>query len=250
MKITLEPQQIQEEQYVFPYHYVPSLQDGNFRLHVFWSWGLNYLSSTEFLLELLQSEEFNSLADVGCGDGRFLRELSQVFPNKSLCGVDFSDRAINLAKALNPALDFRCLDITQEHQLGHFDVVTSIEVIEHIPQHELDSFISSMANLQQPGGRLILTAPHSNMGLQKKHFQHFSRDSLERALCHYYTIERYLFFDKRSRRVRYLRALLKNRFAVLNYQPLLNWVYKTYKRQGFHCTETDCNRVGAVARRL
>jgi 2-polyprenyl-3-methyl-5-hydroxy-6-metoxy-1,4-benzoquinol methylase len=250
MRNSLSPQRIQEDQYGFPYHYVPSLEDGNFKLHVFWSWGLNYLASAEFLVELLRTEAFSSLIDVGCGDGRFLRELNLAFPDKSLCGVDYSDRAIHLAKALNPGLNVHCVDITEEHQLGHFDVVTSIEVIEHIPLDLLDLFISSMAKIQRPGARLILTAPHSNMGLQKKHFQHFSRESLERALCRYYATERYLFFDKRSGRVRFLRALLKNRFAILNYQPLLNWIWRTYKRHCFQCTETDCNRIAVVGQRL
>ncbi|MGK0176737.1 MAG: SAM-dependent methyltransferase [Lentimonas sp.] len=189
-KDSLKQQQIQEDQYEFPYHYVPALEDGNFSLYVYWSWGLNYLSSTEFLLELVRKQEFASLIDVGCGDGRFLKELNHSFPGKALTGVDYSQSAINIAKALNPGLDFRCADINNT-QLGSFDIDTSIEVIEHIPQEELNRFISSMASLQEPGGYLFLTVPHSNVGVQKKHFQHFSRNSLEQTLGKHYRIDEF-----------------------------------------------------------
>jgi trans-aconitate methyltransferase len=38
----------------------------------------------------LQTLEFDSLLDVGCGRGEFLRQLSNLFPNTELMGIDLS----------------------------------------------------------------------------------------------------------------------------------------------------------------
>ena len=98
---------------MFPYHYIPSFEGGHFTQHLYWSWGIHYLGAIEYLLVLLGDESFESLVDVGCGDGRFLREVSKRFSDVTLMGFDHSQRAINLARALNPQLDFHRIDIAE-----------------------------------------------------------------------------------------------------------------------------------------
>ena len=102
----------QESQYTFPYHYIPSFENGHFCQHLYWSWGLQYIGGIELVLSILAEEPVESLVDIGCGDGRFLREVSMRFPAKTLSGIDNSSRAINLAKAMNPDLNYDCLDIS------------------------------------------------------------------------------------------------------------------------------------------
>ena len=97
-------------------------------------------------------------------------------------GLDYSTKAINLAKAFNPQLDYRCLNILKEEFVERFDVVTAIEVLEHIPINELDFFIDRIITSLKPNSTFILTVPHKNVPLEDKHYQHFTSDSLKELL--------------------------------------------------------------------
>jgi len=241
----------QESQYALPYHYIPSIEDGHFQQHLYWSWGFHYLGAIELVLSILAEEPFESLIDVGCGDGRFLLEVSKRYFGKPLVGVDSSQRAIHLARALNPNLNFECRDIcTDKHRQDSFTVATVIEVLEHIPVESIEDFIVGLADFQESGGRLILTVPHKNKAVQAKHYQHFDRETLIKFFEPYYHIERMLFFDKRSRVFRrIMNGLLGNRFFVLNNRFLLNLLYHTYRKHFFFSSEAECERICMLGRK-
>src|SRR5690606_13435990 len=78
------------------------------------SWGINYVSTIEYILLRLRDLKWQSVVDVGCGDGRMSRELALHFPSRQVTGIDYSDRAISLARAMNadlPSLTFEKRDI-------------------------------------------------------------------------------------------------------------------------------------------
>jgi 2-polyprenyl-3-methyl-5-hydroxy-6-metoxy-1,4-benzoquinol methylase len=246
MALENQEQVIQEDQYSFPYHYIPSHQDGNFRLYAYWSWGINYLLSTDFLLERLSQMRYEKLIDIGCGDGRFLNELKRVDAAKQLLGIDYSERAIKLAQAFNPEIDFRQLDIFNCDLADDFDVVTLIEVLEHIPLDRVPGFLEAIAQRQRSGDRLLITVPHSNRKPQKKHFQHFNNATLAEQLSNTYEVSEYVYFDRNPRHARYIRGLMKNRFFILRQQRLLNRIYRYYKERLFYCSEAECTRMFAL----
>jgi SAM-dependent methyltransferase len=241
----------QEGQYAFPYHYIPSFENGHFCQHLYWSWGFRYLGGMELVLSILAEEPFESLADIGCGDGRFLREASIRFPGKTLLGIDYSARAINLAMAMNPDLNYECLDICSERAVNQtFDVVTLVEVLEHIPTELVYDFVSALARYQKPGGRLILTVPHKNKALQLKHYQHFNSKMLKEILEPYFKIDRMMFFDKNSRVFgRISNTLLANRFFILNNLFLLDAIFNIYRKHFLVCSESCCGRICIVGRK-
>src|SRR5688572_17116848 len=94
------PQHLQDAEYRFPYHYVSQWRP-HFTQTFSDSWGINYVSTLEHLLERLGAMRFESLVDVGCGDGRLAREIAAAFPGRDILGVDYSARAIGLARAMN-----------------------------------------------------------------------------------------------------------------------------------------------------
>lgn len=241
----------QESQYALPYHYIPSIEDGHFQQHLYWSWGFHYLGAIELVLSILAEEPFESLIDVGCGDGRFLLEVSKRYFGKPLVGVDSSQRAIHLARALNPNLNFECRDIcVDKHRQDSFTVATVIEVLEHIPVESIEDFIVGLADFQESGGRLILTVPHKNKTVQAKHYQHFDGESLKKVLGPHYEIERTLFFDMSSRLFDgIINRLLGNRFFILNNRFLLDLLYHTYRKHCFFCNEAKCRRICLVGRK-
>lgn len=241
----------QESQYAVPYHYIPAFEDGHFSQHLSWSWGLHYMGALEYILEIIGEEPFDSLIDVGCGDGRLLREISRRFSQQELLGVDYSQRAIDFAAVMNPELNYRCADICSDKlPLQSFDIVTLVEVLEHIPVKSVSNFVNAFARLNKPGGRLLLTVPHKNKGLQVKHFQHFDSITLRRILEPHYEIEKIVFIDKLSRITgRILHPLLENRFFILNNRPLLDLMFRIYRRHLFFCDEKTCGRLFVSGRK-
>lgn len=77
---------------------------------------------------------FESVLDVGCGQGSLLADLRSAFPHIKLNGVDISNSAVELARLKVPDGRFWVLNITKEHLSEKFDLVVCSEVLEHIPE--------------------------------------------------------------------------------------------------------------------
>lgn len=235
-------QQIQDDDYAFPYHYVPQFRDGYTHTYS-WPWGLYYVSALEFVLQKVADHRPRSVADVGTGDGRLVRELALALPHARVTGIDYSARAIQLAKALNPGLDFRCADILSEDLGERFDVITLIEVFEHIPPHLTGAFVGALRRLVSADGTLLVTVPHRNVRVSKKHFQHFSSESLEGHFKAYFEVEEVGFLDKRCRAVDWLRWLLENPYFILKHWGIRNRLYRYYTRRYLVTDERSCGRL-------
>jgi SAM-dependent methyltransferase len=77
---------------------------------------------------------FSSVLDIGCGPGIFLEKLDSTFPGKRLAGIDISSAAVELAKRRLPNGKFMEMDITKKIPQGPWDLVTMIDVAEHIEE--------------------------------------------------------------------------------------------------------------------
>ncbi len=105
--------------------------------------------------------------DVGCGAGLMSEPLARLGAN--VTGLDAAPENIAAAKAhaagQGLSLDYRCEDVAALR--GHFDLLTSMEVIEHVPDPA--AFLSALAARLAPGGLLILSTPNrtplSRLGL-------------------------------------------------------------------------------------
>jgi 2-polyprenyl-3-methyl-5-hydroxy-6-metoxy-1,4-benzoquinol methylase len=190
---------IQEEQYLYPYHYIPEWGKNGFSQTQHWSWGFRYLGGMKVVLDELEKLSFESLIDVGCGDGRFLREVEKRYPEKDILGVDYSDRAIKLARTMNPEIPFEVRNIIDEPLEHTFEVATLIEVLEHIPPDQVDQFINQVHAALRPHGCLILTVPHVNKPVSNKHYQHFDADGLRSVLDPYFQNMKFIRFDSHSK---------------------------------------------------
>jgi SAM-dependent methyltransferase len=242
-------QAVQEAEYEFPYHYIPRLEGGNFSQVRKLRWGYEYLSYLRFVLARLERVGFDSLLDVGCGEGRFLREVSKRFSGKRLLGVDFSARAVDYARLLNPDLDFLRADIARgSEQSERFDVVTLIETLEHVPPAELGEFVSALRRRTNDGGTLVVSVPSTNIKMSAKHYQHFDLRSLASALAPYFRVEEHYYLNRISKWERVLSAVLTNRYFILNERRLLNALFRRYERSLLVARERDCKRICVVCR--
>lgn len=249
----VKPQQSQEDLYEFPYHYtVQFTKDFTFSHH--WDWGLNYASTVEFLQQKIREDsEAQSIADIGCGDGRLTREMFLQFPKTRLLGFDYSERSILLARGMNSDLgiEFRCADIIQEDIGEQFDVATLMEVYEHIDPTLSDQFLQGISRLLSDNGVLHLTVPHANMPLAHHHFRHFTIADLTAELESHFEILEVMPFEKQSWKRKWLLRLFINRWFALNHKGLKNALYRYYKRNLFYTkNESDCQRLYIKCRKL
>jgi 2-polyprenyl-3-methyl-5-hydroxy-6-metoxy-1,4-benzoquinol methylase len=114
------------------------------------------------ILETIQADA--SVLDLGCGNGNFLRELSQRGHKQPLLGVDFSLPLLRDAQSA-PEVSFREVDLSQlsafSEQLsvpGGWDVITMFATLHHIPSREIRlDILKTVHKLLKPTGKFILS---------------------------------------------------------------------------------------------
>ena len=76
-----------------------------------------------------------TIAEIGCGAGEILVELSHRYPEAKLSGFDVSPQAFEIASGkANAAIDIHLEDFLAGDRSG-FDVVMAIDVFEHVPDY-------------------------------------------------------------------------------------------------------------------
>jgi len=96
------------------------------------------------------------ILDCGCGSGKFMEALSD-YGYRSLCGLDIDNY---LTTKIN-IKEFKAVDISFDKipwQDEFFDVVTAIQVIEHLENPH--NFIRETYRILQPGGLFIFSMPN------------------------------------------------------------------------------------------
>lgn len=94
------------------------------------------------------------LLDIGCAFGAFLASLD---PRWERYGTDVSRYAVEKAAATVPGVRFARAGIDGIPFPGPFDVITSFDVIEHIPS--LDQVAATVGSLLAPGGHFVFVVP-------------------------------------------------------------------------------------------
>ena len=234
----IEP--LQEQEYDFPYHHLVEVAPFSETKHLFW--GYAYAAYIEKILDLLAARSFASLIDIGTGDGKILKEVARRFPGTRLVGADYSEKSLRFAHAFSPQIEF--VSSSEER----FDAFLLIEVIEHIPVAELGRFVASLRKNLKDDGFGIITTPSKNAPLIPKHFQHFDRETLERAVGTHFTIESFGYLNARTFGARVIARLLANRLFILNYAPAVRFLYALYAKRYAQATPDTGERVFAVVR--
>ena len=103
--------------------------------------------------------------DAGSGNGAF--SIYAARAGNTVVAATFSDseraQASRRAEMLGvEGIDFRTLDLREieqhREQLGHFDQIVCFETIEHLSDDR--GLVRSLAEMLEPGGQLLLTAPY------------------------------------------------------------------------------------------
>lgn len=230
---------LRDDDHAFLLHLVPRLDHGHYTPIYFAPGGHVYLSYLEHALSRLAVRQWQSLIDVGCGQGRLVAMLHERFPSRTIMGVDPSERAIALARALVPHAKFRVGDITRHGLIDEtFDVATCIETLATIEPARLPDFVGALRRLLNDDGTLLVTVPSTNMPPAGAR-QHFTAASLEAALTTQFRFERMEYLNRRDLLSRLAEKVLFNRYFAVTDKRALQFFYRHYRR---HHTVTDERR--------
>lgn len=242
MKQMAIEQQIQESEYIFPYHYISLNSEKHKRLLE-----LYYLSMLRRVCEALKPFNGQRLLDVGCGDGRLCYELKD--ENVNYTGIDYSSRAIAFARAFNPKSTFQVLSTLELPFENEFDIVTFIEVIEHIPPNDIPVCIENLNKTLKPGGRLVISTPSVNVPVSSKHYQHFTAESLIKLLPGNFELVTKMghakagkYWKRYSKLLKYADLIWPLRNKVPFVKSFLKYVERYYKRIEF-CDTEEANTI-------
>jgi SAM-dependent methyltransferase len=151
------------------------------------------------LQELFELAAPRSLLDVGCGEGVLVHKWAQRLGEARVVGIDLEERSIQAgwAQRKAPNLEYRVMRAENLPFSGNeFDVVTAIEVLEHVPDPE--HTLAEMTRCAER--RLLVSVPReplwrmlnmargaywSDLGNTPGHLNHWSKRSFAQLLSRY-----------------------------------------------------------------
>ena len=106
----------------------------------------------EYYFNALDTLEFKTLLDVGCGSGGFLEELSLGYPKVQTKGIDLSPVMVEMTQA--KGMNAECIDLCKLD--GKFDVVTAIfDMVNYLNKDNLKRFLRCVEERLEEGGHFI-----------------------------------------------------------------------------------------------
>ncbi len=101
----------------------------------------------------------DSLLDVGCGNGIFIKEAQRL--GYKVVGIDFDRENIRIARerfGLSEVFPLTFEELIASYHNKKFDVITFFEVLEHMDNP--NNFIKLIKTGLKPGGHIILSVPN------------------------------------------------------------------------------------------
>ncbi len=115
-------------------------------------------------IDSLVSLHGKRVLDVGCGGGILSESMDEI--GADVTGIDLGDKALKVAKLhqleSGSKVDYRLIsveDLAKEQPAG-FDVVTCMEMLEHVPDPE--AIVRACAQLVKPGGSIFFSTINRN----------------------------------------------------------------------------------------
>jgi ubiquinone/menaquinone biosynthesis C-methylase UbiE len=165
-----------------------------------YEYDLRAILRKETILDALRSLHTQArVLDIGCGVGYILRLLPDCFKK---IGVDYSLSALKLAsqQLAGSAALVRCSGYALPFEDNSFDLVTCIEVLEHLEDDA--KAVSEISRVLKPGGILIASVPSHYYFPEYRvlmgHYRHYSPESFSELLSgHGMEVSQYLNQYKR-----------------------------------------------------
>ena len=110
-------------------------------------------------IDKLTSLKGRKVLDVGCGGG--ILSESMYFKGAEVTGIDLGEKALNVAKLhqleSGAKVNYQYISVEKlaEEQPASFDVVTCMEMLEHVPDPA--AIVAACAKLVKPGGSVFFS---------------------------------------------------------------------------------------------
>lgn len=110
------------------------------------------------IADLAMSSSSRRLFDAGCGNGYFSKYISK--KGWEVIGIDKSESGIREAKKSGSSCSFFVRSAYEDlsEEFGKFDIVVSLEVIEHL--YDPRTFVKQLAKLVDHDGHIIISTPY------------------------------------------------------------------------------------------
>lgn len=178
------PEKINE--YPIPYHW-----------HLGRFYDYKYRRPRELISPLLSPDAH--LLDLGCGDGRMTALLAADV--KAVHGVDSQMRALQFARLLVSQPNVRFVQgniLALPYAAGTFDLATAFDVIEHLPDATVGTFLMEVRRVLKAHGVVAVTTPNRRSlrrrlwghRISPKHYREFSLEELTGLFeAHHFHVE-------------------------------------------------------------
>jgi len=129
-------------------------------------------------LLFLNTIDFDTLLDVGCGSGDFLVQMKQALDIPEVKGIDLSP--VMVSKTLNHSIDTECISLCDLE--GKYDVITAVfDMLNYLTSEELKTFLSCVKSHLNDGG-VFLCDINTLYGFENVAVGSFIVDDVERFL--------------------------------------------------------------------
>lgn len=160
-----------------------------------------------YLKEILIHKNSGKLLDIGCANGKFMKEAGKFF---EVYGIDLSNHAVQYARKQGLNAKVAGAEKTL-HKKREFDVVTMLDVIEHVP--DINRALKEAGRILKSGGILVLSIPVYDK-LAGKIVRKLDKDPTH--------------IHKQSRDF-WISALRQNNFSILEYKGIMRYfLFKKY----------------------
>jgi SAM-dependent methyltransferase len=104
----------------------------------------------------------SAVLDVGCNVGALLQSMRGEKPSLRIAGVEVNEEAIVEARARLPGAELHhCGAEVLPFVDAQFDIITCIEVLEHVPARLRRQVLSEIRRVLKPTGSVVLQVPHA-----------------------------------------------------------------------------------------
>lgn len=101
-------------------------------------------SQTNFILQHLQNEKFDSVLDVGAGDGRICSEVLKQHKIQKYHAIDISNDRLKMLKKETKSVKTTCINFLELRLTDNYDLGLAIEICLHVKPHHIRDFIIKM----------------------------------------------------------------------------------------------------------
>jgi SAM-dependent methyltransferase len=133
---------------------------------------------------LLNSLDYQTVLDVGCGPGDNVARLLEGHQVQRFSGVDISTWAIEQARRKHPAGDFHAFNVENERLDGQWDIIFCSFLLEHVPND-----VATLKNMRAMTGKYALVATiagnferYKRWDIRVGHVRNYQVGELERKM--------------------------------------------------------------------